>query len=300
MYGLSFTETAKLMDVVDVRYGAQLENASVVGPQVYFEPFLDAAVNVGSDGRVFYRQQWSSSDDPENNPRLSISDRGLAIERARHQEAGYEHRWKGNHFAASYYRDAIRNLALSGMGQMDTAGPDQVDAILAGSDLESFTANVARMQSQGIRVRLERQLNSYLDASAHVSYGTVLDSDMVPYASISELRSSLRREMRPAYGGDLKLKVHKKTEIESSYNVTSGRALTPVDALDSRSTSTAPYLNVQLRQPLPSFLPGHVEAVIDIRNLLAQGYRPVMGSDGRTLFLVQAPRSLRGGLAFTF
>jgi hypothetical protein len=37
-----------------------------------------------------------------------------------------------------------------------------------------------------------------------------------------------------------------------------------------------------------------------VRNLLAQGYRPVLGEDGRTLYLVQAPRSLRGGIAFSF
>jgi len=43
-----------------------------------------------------------------------------------------------------------------------------------------------------------------------------------------------------------------------------------------------------------------MDAMIDIRNLLAQGYVPLMGSDGRTVYLVQAARSVRGGLAFTF
>jgi len=38
----------------------------------------------------------------------------------------------------------------------------------------------------------------------------------------------------------------------------------------------------------------------DVRNLLAQGYVPVMGQDGRTIFLVQSARSVRGGVSFTF
>jgi hypothetical protein len=63
-----------------------------------------------------------------------------------------------------------------------------------------------------------------------------------------------------------------------------------------------PYLNLFVHQPIPSmgFLPGHVEAVIDLRNLLAQGYVPVLAQDGQTVYLVQAARSVRGGLTFSF
>jgi len=57
-----------------------------------------------------------------------------------------------------------------------------------------------------------------------------------------------------------------------------------------------------VRQPIPGthFLPGHMDAIIDVRNLLAQGYVPVLGQDGRTLYLVDSSRSVRGGVAFTF
>jgi hypothetical protein len=43
-----------------------------------------------------------------------------------------------------------------------------------------------------------------------------------------------------------------------------------------------------------------MEILMDLRNLLAQGYVPVMGRDGRTVYLVQAARSARGGVAFSF
>jgi hypothetical protein len=63
-----------------------------------------------------------------------------------------------------------------------------------------------------------------------------------------------------------------------------------------------PYLSLFIRQPLPcaSFIPAKMDALLDVRNLLAQGYQPVMGQDGRTIYMVQSARSLRGGLAFTF
>jgi hypothetical protein len=65
---------------------------------------------------------------------------------------------------------------------------------------------------------------------------------------------------------------------------------------------TDPYLNLFIRQPIPTlgFLPAHMEALIDVRNLLAQGYVPVAGQDGETVYLVQAARSVRGGLAISF
>jgi hypothetical protein len=62
---------------------------------------------------------------------------------------------------------------------------------------------------------------------------------------------------------------------------------------------TDPFLNIFLRQPIP-FFGSHVEAVIDVRNLLAQGYVPVLGQDGQTVYLVDSARSVRGGVAFKF
>jgi hypothetical protein len=46
--------------------------------------------------------------------------------------------------------------------------------------------------------------------------------------------------------------------------------------------------------------PGGTQAVVDMRNLLAQGYCPFVTPDGSTLFFAQADRSIAGGIAFTF
>jgi hypothetical protein len=45
---------------------------------------------------------------------------------------------------------------------------------------------------------------------------------------------------------------------------------------------------------------GGIEAVLDLRNLLAQGYRPYVLSDGSLLIFAQQQRSFGAGLAFTF
>jgi len=74
-----------------------------------------------------------------------------------------------------------------------------------------------------------------------------------------------------------------------------------VDMFNASAGQADPYLNIFFRQPIPGagFL-GHMDAVVDLRNLLAQGYVPVLGQDGRTVYLVQSARAIRGGVAFTF
>jgi hypothetical protein len=93
-----------------------------------------------------------------------------------------------------------------------------------------------------------------------------------------------------------------KTKWIVSYRWVNGPVLTPVDAFNASAGRADPYLNIYLRQPIPrtGFLPGHMDAMIDIRNLLAEGYVPVMGNDGHTVYLVQDARAIRGGVAFTF
>jgi hypothetical protein len=45
---------------------------------------------------------------------------------------------------------------------------------------------------------------------------------------------------------------------------------------------------------------GGFEALLDVRNLLAEGYTPFMLSDGSVVIFAQDQRSMRAGLAFTF
>jgi hypothetical protein len=90
----------------------------------------------------------------------------------------------------------------------------------------------------------------------------------------------------------------------ASYRWVNGQALTPVDMFNASAGQTEPFLNLFLRQPMPHWhlLPGgqHMEAIVDLRNLLAQGYVPMIGPDGKTVYLVESARSVRGGVSFTF
>jgi hypothetical protein len=57
-----------------------------------------------------------------------------------------------------------------------------------------------------------------------------------------------------------------------------------------------------MRQPihLRAGRSGHMDALLDVRNLLAEGYRPFLLSDGSVLVFAQDGRSLRAGMVFSF
>jgi hypothetical protein len=63
-----------------------------------------------------------------------------------------------------------------------------------------------------------------------------------------------------------------------------------------------PYFNLHLRQPihLRGDSLGGFEVLLDMRNLLAEGYQPYLLGDGSLLVFAQDQRGVRGGLAFTF
>jgi len=92
---------------------------------------------------------------------------------------------------------------------------------------------------------------------------------------------------------------HTHTRWIASYRWINGPAVTPVDMFNSSAGESDPFLNIFIRQPIPC-LGNHMEALIDIRNLLAQGYIPLLGQDGHTVYLVDSARSIRGGVSFSF
>jgi hypothetical protein len=61
-----------------------------------------------------------------------------------------------------------------------------------------------------------------------------------------------------------------------------------------------PYLNLHLRQPIHLRRDGRrrFEALLDVRNLLAQGYRPYLLSDGSLLIFAQEQRGLASAPAW--
>ncbi len=90
------------------------------------------------------------------------------------------------------------------------------------------------------------------------------------------------------------------TRISANYGWTDFHVLMPAHYFITQAASQDIGVNVYVRQPLPrAGMPWRMEAIAELRNLLAQGYIPI-GDAAQHSVLTNAPRALRGGLNFIF
>jgi hypothetical protein len=244
----------------------------------------------------------ASADLSETAPRMSITNFSPAVEKAHHQEVSLSQRIGKNSMQVAFYSDSISDPVLTGVGAM-APGEMMVESgeILPDIYSGTFSYQGNNFTTHGVRVVLQRKLLSDLNATLDYSYGGVLDLSR-PDVQLQDARAWIRAQQRQSVAAKFSGSIPKtKTRWIASYRYAGGHTLTPVDEFNTSPGQADPYLDFCFRQPIPaSFLAGHMEVLMDLRNLLAQGYVPVMGRDGRTLFLVQSARSARGGVAFNF
>jgi hypothetical protein len=308
---LSASDEFSLGDILELRFGSELQTIQFLGRVTAFRPFGSADLHVSRDTVLEYRYATSEPDGrrekgfdsapadlSESGPRVSMASFSSTVERAHHHELSLSHRMGDTNLQVAMYSDRVSDPALTGVGEASVEGGDVLPDIYS----ETFTYRGKDLDARGMRVVLQRKVASDLTATLDYGYGGVLDLSRTDIALQDARRDTYVRNRHTAsakFSGTLP-GMH--TRWITSYRWISGQALTPVDMFNESAGQSDPYLNVFLRQPIPrtGFLPRHMDAVVDIRNLLAQGYVPVMGQDGRTVYLVQSARTVRGGVAFTF
>jgi hypothetical protein len=317
LQALSVTSSDRVVigDMLEMKLGSELQTIQFMGRVNAFKPFGSADLHITPNTVLEYqyassipnmgledrfgddRLESASSDLSETAPRMSITGFAPAVERAHHQEVSVSQRIGKNNMQVAFYSDSIVDPALTGVGEMTAESGEVLPDVYSGT----FSYQGNDFATRGMRVVLQRKLLSDLTATLDYAYGGVLDLSR-PDVQLQDAREWIRAEQRQAVAAKFSGTVPKsKTRWIASYRYTGGHTLTAVDLFNRSAGQSDPYLNLFIRQPIPaSFLAGHMEILMDLRNLLAQGYVPVMGRDGRTLYLVQSARSARGGVAFSF
>jgi len=313
LQALSFTtaDNLALGDVLELHFGSELQTIQFMGRASAFRPFGSADVHLSPDLVVEYRYATSEpnsrmdkgfdsapADLSESGPRLSIANFSAGVERAHHHEVSASRRMGKTNLQLAAYYDYIVNPALTGVGAVGAQGGEVLPDLYS----DTFSYRGQNVDTHGMRVVLQHKFNSDLTATFDYGYGGVLNLAKEG-AALDSARQWMTVKDRHALGAKFSGTLPGcKTQWIASYRWMSDQALTPVDMFNASAGQMDPYLNIFLRQPIPGtgFLPGHMEALIDLRNLLAQGYVPVMGEDGRTVYLVQSARAVRGGVEFTF
>jgi hypothetical protein len=309
--GLSASDDVTLSDVLELKFGSELQTIQFLGHVTAFRPYGTADAHLSPNTILEYAYTTSRpdmrtekgfdsspADLSETNPRVAVLGYSPEVERAQHQELSLSQRVGKNTIELAAFYDHVGNTVLTGTGAVTAEGgfllPDVTSA--------TFSYLGGTLDTNGARLVLQRKFTSDLTATLDYAYGGVMNLTQ-PDVQLQNAQQFVATQRRHAVAAKLSGTIpHTHTRWISSYRWVSGSALTPVDMFNGSPGQSDPFLNLFIRQPIPSmgFLPGHMEAIIDVRNLLAQGYIPVLGQDGQTVYLVQAARSVRGGIAFTF
>ncbi|HYL92810.1 MAG TPA: carboxypeptidase-like regulatory domain-containing protein [Alphaproteobacteria bacterium] len=308
---LTSSDTMSIGDFVEAEYGADLQEVDYARRITAFRPFASVYVHLSPNTLVEYRYATSEpntraakgfdtapADLTESGPRMTLAGGRPELERARHQEVALARRLGNTSIEVAYYADNIRDLVLTGAGDPAGFSDDALPDVYSATFSYPFAMG---LDTSGARVVVQRKLSDdfnlaldYANGGAVTAVNTANQLSAVPFLRIA-------RQQSVGLKGSGKLPVT-RTRVIASYKWTSGNTLSSVDSFNVSPGQMDPYFSLFLRQPLPCsfFRPGKMEALVDVRNLLAQGYIPVFAQDGHTLYLVQAARSVRGGLAFTF
>jgi hypothetical protein len=308
---LSMADDLTLGDVLELKFGSELQTIQFMGKVSAFRPFGSIAAHLSPDTVLEYRYTTSRPDSrvekgfdsapadlSETDPRMSVAGFSPALERAQHQEVALSHREGATSMQVALYSDRIDNPALTGVGEFSSSNGEVLPDVYSGT----FTYQGRNMDVHGVRMVVERKLTEDVSATVDYSYGGALDLDKDGLALDAARDHSVIRNRQYVSGKLSGTAPHTKTRWIASYGWTSGRAVNPVDMFNSSAGQSDPFLDIFLRQPIPGTksLPGHMDMLLEVRNLLAQGYVPVFGQDGRTVYLVQSARAVRGGVAFSF
>ncbi len=307
----SAADDINLSDALELKFGSQFQTIQFLGRVNAFRPYGSATYHASPNTVVAYEYATSlpttreekgfdsaPADLSEADPRVSLTGFSTKLESAHHQELNVSHRMGNTSVQVAYFTDRVDNTALLGTGGVTAAGGELLPDVYSGT----FTYAGDTLNANGLRIVLERKLSSDLTAALDYASGGVLDLTK-PDVEVQDARQWITTQRRHALAAKFKGTVPRThTQWIASYRWINGPALTPVDMFNSSPGQSDAFLNLFIRQPIPTmgFLPAHMEALVDLRNLLAQGYVPVIGQDGQTVYFVQSARSVRGGLAISF
>jgi hypothetical protein len=305
---LRSSQTVQLADFLDAELGNEFEAVRGATTQYLNQPFGTVTWRGGDTALSYHfatsrNAQRAGEIDQSTSvmPTVTESNGVLQLERGFHQEFKVERTGDRTRFEAAIYRDRIVHPAVNGGGELSAADLNSGYVVY---DPVTELLNVAGGDyiTKGVVGDFKSRIHGETWLALGFADGDALT--MPRFAAPSSLEGDLLTlKAKPAqmYSASLSGRMAKTgTHWRASYRWQPSDTVTAVAPYDM--TAPDAYLSVLLRQPLRCWhlLPNGMEALVDVRNLLAEGYRPFITSDGSTLYFAQADRSVRGGVSFTF
>jgi hypothetical protein len=307
-FRLRSAEAVNLGPNASLELGNEVQSVHGTSATVSSLPFINAAWQEDGVG-VSYRAATS----PELQNAANVGDSGtltpmfseqggrVRIEHGLHQELRFEDNHETRRAMVAIYQDEVQTPVIAGGGavsQQELASGN----VLFDPVAQGFRVTGAGYSTGGMRAVLAQKVSGSTWATLSYSNGKALTFETPASAvTLEEAVQGLTQRHSEAVTAALDGKMARTgTAWHASYRWQPMSTVTPVAIYDSFGEGA--YLNLLIRQPFHCghLLPNGTEALVDVRNLLAEGYRPFLTRDGNTLYFAQSERSIQGGLSFTF
>ena len=311
---IASAQRMKLGDTVDIEAGSSLFVVRTTGYATAARPFFKMTVHPNENWTVGYRmatsqdvQSYGSLDAVQQEIPVAIAAQGrMRTAGGLHQQMTVGRKAGRGIVQVAYYMDSLDRVMVAGGGALTAADIQGMSATSAGGILADATTGDFRVlgkgySAKGINITVSEPVTPGMWLAVEYSTGAALaakdEAALTLPDAITELTPDTGQTLTVAVKGRV---IHSGTKVRASYRWQPTRLVTAVNPYGAFGDQA--YFSCYLRQAirLGNLLPPGMEATLDVTNLLAQGYRPVLTSDGHMLFMAQAPRTMQGGLAFTF
>jgi hypothetical protein len=234
-------------------------------------------------------------------PALAERNGALTIAHGVHQEIGWERQTDASGISVLLYADHIDNPVLE--AQVEAQGHFAAPAaVLFDKASNLMRAAGPAYSTAGVQTSMRRRLPGGSHVLFSYASGNALVMPALPQASaLTDVIASAHSRHTQTFAISLSGTLDGTgTQWRASYTWQPDDAVTAVAPFAQEMAE--PFLNLHFRQPIRIARDGAegLEALIDMRNLLAEGYQPYILSDGSVILFAQDQRSFRAGLAFTF
>ena len=306
---ISHDDQFLLADRVSLRYGAEYLAAGFNGTTSALRPHGEVAVQLPNGWMAsvtFATEPWrdgglaagalqSALNTLDAFPTLLIRDGRPILENDLHEEVAIGHAWSRRaDVSVAVFHDASAHTAVIGRG--GETNPDFLQDYFSAA----FAYDGGASSSTGARLAYRQRVTDNLNTTIVYAYAGALAPRGDMASAAAGLRDQLATRYRQSVAGRVSTTVPLLgTKLIASYKWLDGPTVSRQDSYGESLYHVDPYLGMEIRQPLPSVIPGHMEVQANMGNLLAQGYVPISTNDGFVI-LVPSYRYFRGGVSLQF
>lgn len=302
--------TVRLGDLAEVSTGTELVLARLGAEPAALgsHPFVTVVTHTGQTAveyRLVTARSLTGADDleeeaAEDAPLLSQTAGTLHLEQGLHQELRVSRKVRSWTAEASLFHDTLRHPVVNGAVEGDEAAIDSKN-VLYDPGTGTIAVSGQGYSHGGVLAMLRDQLSAETWLSLSYAMSDVLSMPVQNPQAANPMPGNFPAQNASALAVAAGTRFAATgTTVRGSYRQQPVSTLTQVAPF--ASNLPGPYLGFSVKQPLhlQRAGSGRVEAILDVRNLLAQGYRPFLSQDGTTVYFTQGQRCIAGGLSFSF